>query len=108
VEAFYEPDWRSGKSVPTRIQRQDGKPMGIAGLWSGNSKALGREVLSFTMLTVNADHHEVMQNFHRPGDEKRMVVILDEADYDSLAVMPSRGRYVIHEEDASATPGGHG
>ena len=33
VEAFYEPDWRSGKAVPTRITRDDGQPMGIAGLW---------------------------------------------------------------------------
>lgn len=24
VQAFYEPDWRSGKAVPTRISRADG------------------------------------------------------------------------------------
>lgn len=34
AEAIYEPDWRSGKSVSTRIARADGRPMGIAGLWS--------------------------------------------------------------------------
>lgn len=34
------------------------------------------------MLTINADGHEVMQNFHKPTDEKRMVVILEEGDYD--------------------------
>ena len=34
AEAFYEPDWRSGKAVPTRIARADGEPMGIAGLWA--------------------------------------------------------------------------
>ena len=34
AEAIYEPDWRSGKAVPTRITRADGEPMGIAGLWS--------------------------------------------------------------------------
>jgi hypothetical protein len=28
---FYEPDWRSGKAVPTRIARADDLPMGIAG-----------------------------------------------------------------------------
>lgn len=33
------------------------------------------------MLTVNADGHPVFQRFHRPGDEKRMVVILDEKEY---------------------------
>lgn len=34
AEAFFEPDWRSGKGVPTRIARVDGEPMGIAGLRS--------------------------------------------------------------------------
>ena len=34
AEAFYEPDWRSGKAVPTRIALESGEPMGIAGLWS--------------------------------------------------------------------------
>ena len=35
-----------------------------------------------SMLTVNADQHPLMKNFHRPEDEKRMVVILDEDQYD--------------------------
>lgn len=83
VEAIYEPDWNSGTSVPTRIQRRDGKPMGIAGLWSSNSKAAGHEVLSFTMLTVNADDRALMRTFHKPEDEKRMVVILREDQYDA-------------------------
>ena len=33
------------------------------------------------MLTVNADGHPVMERFHRPGEEKRMVVILSPEDY---------------------------
>ncbi len=33
MQAFLEDDWRSGKGVPTRIARVDGKPMGVAGLW---------------------------------------------------------------------------
>jgi putative SOS response-associated peptidase YedK len=34
AQAIYEPDWRSGKAIPTRIERADGRPMGLAGLWS--------------------------------------------------------------------------
>lgn len=34
AEAIYEPDWRTGKSISTRITRADDRPMGIAGLWS--------------------------------------------------------------------------
>ena len=33
------------------------------------------------MLTVNADEHPVFRRLNKPGDEKRMVLILDRADY---------------------------
>jgi putative SOS response-associated peptidase YedK len=32
---------------------------------------------------VNADDHALMRNFHKPEDEKRMVVILREDQYDA-------------------------
>ncbi len=83
AEAFYEPDWRSGRAVPTRIARSDGQPMGIAGIWTGWRAPDGTIIRSMSMLTVNADDHPLMRNFHRPEDEKRMVVILDEAEYDA-------------------------
>lgn len=34
------------------------------------------------MLTINADEHPLMQRFHKPDDEKRMVVILPPERYD--------------------------
>lgn len=74
--AIYEPDWRSGKAVPTRISRTDGSLMCIAGLWERWKSPEGETVHSMTMLTVNADEHPLMRNYHRPEDEKRMVVIL--------------------------------
>lgn len=80
--AIYEPDWRSGKAKPTRIQRADGKPMGLAGLWAACRLPTGEEIHSFTMLTINADDHAFMRNFHKPEDEKRMVVILPENSFD--------------------------
>ena len=93
AEAIYEPDWRSGKAVATRITRVDEKPMGIAGLWASWKGPTGEQTLSFTMLTINADQHPFMQQFHRPEDEKRMVVILDEDDYDAwLAAPPTQSR----------------
>lgn len=49
--------------------------MSIAGLWE-RWKTPDGELHSYTMLTVNADDHALMQNFHKPGSEKRMVVIL--------------------------------
>ena len=83
ADAIYEPDWRSGKAVATRITSSDGTPMGIAGLWSSWSGPEGQVLGSFTMLTINADSHALMKNFHKPDDEKRMVVVLDEDSYDA-------------------------
>ena len=45
---------------------------------------------SFTMLTINAASHPLMQNFHKPADEKRMVVILPPEQYlDWLMAKPA-------------------
>ena len=82
AEAVYEPDWRSGRHVPTRLQRADGQPLGMAGLWDSWTSPTGQKCLSFTMLTINADAHPLMKHLHKPQDEKRMVVILQETDYD--------------------------
>jgi putative SOS response-associated peptidase YedK len=38
-------------------------------------------VFSYTMLTINADQHPLMNQFHKPTDEKRMVVILEPERY---------------------------
>ena len=81
AEAFYEPDWRSGKAVPTRIAHADGKPIGIAGLWSRWKSPKGEIIHSYSMLTINAAAHRLMNQFHKPADEKRMIVILPEAAY---------------------------
>jgi putative SOS response-associated peptidase YedK len=89
AEAIYEPNYESGKPVRWRISRRDGQPLGIAGLWGWwRDPRSGQEVLSFTMLTINADHHELMRRFHKPGEEKRMVVILEEAEYDAWLDCP--------------------
>jgi len=80
--AIYEPDWRTGKAIATRICRADGEIMGVAGLWEQwQNPDTGQVTHSYTMLTVNADEHEFMRNYHRPEDEKRMVVILSKESY---------------------------
>ncbi len=90
AQAVFEPDWRSGKAVATQIVRADGQPLGIAGLWSAWKSAAGW-LESYTMLTINADEHELMRNFHRPNEEKRMVVILPDDGYEEwLQASPER------------------
>ena len=80
VEAFYEPDWRSGKAVPTRFTRKDGELIGVAGLWE-ERKTLSGIQHSFTMLTVNADDHPLLNQYHKLTDEKRMIVLLPKGSY---------------------------
>lgn len=89
ADAIFEPDWRSSKAVATRIARADGEPIGIAGLWSSWHSPAGATVLSFTMLTINADDHALMRNMHKPGDEKRMVVMLPQAAYGDWLSAPA-------------------
>ena len=57
--------------------------MGSAGIWTGWRAPDGTIIRSMSMLTVNAYGHPLLRHFHRPEDEKRMVVILDEGDYDA-------------------------
>lgn len=76
ADAIYEPYYESGKAVRWRIERADGRPMGIAGIWERRIKDDGLPSWSMSMLTINADGHPVMGRFHKPGDEKRSVVIL--------------------------------
>jgi putative SOS response-associated peptidase YedK len=81
AQAIFEPNWSSGRAVSTRITRADGRAMGIAGIWSSWRSPEGAQVLSFSMLTVNAAENAFMCQFHKAADEKRMVVILEEADF---------------------------
>ena len=95
AEAIYEPDWRTGKHIPTKISRADGETMGIAGLWSPWKSPEGQWVNSFTMLTIHADDHPIFKELHRPDikrpadkQDKPMVVILNEDAYDAWLDAP--------------------
>lgn len=86
--SIYEPDWRTGKCIQTRFELVDAEPMCIAGLWSPWRSPEGEWVLSFCMLTINADEHPLFKDMHRPDpkrppghQDKRMVVILPAAQY---------------------------
>lgn len=83
VESFYEPNYDSGKAVRWRIERADGKPFALAGIWERRMGDEGPSHWSFAMLTINADDHPLMKRFHKPGDEKRSVVVLDPDDYEA-------------------------
>ena len=82
AEALFEPCYESGKAVRWCVQQPGDVPMGIAGIYRQWRGPDGRMLWTFAMLTVNADGHPVFQRLHAPGEEKRMVTILDPAEYD--------------------------
>ena len=76
AQMLYEPSYESGNAVRFAIANADGSPLGIAGIWEHRPGTDGETLLSFSMLTINADEHPLMRRFHKLGDEKRMVVVL--------------------------------
>jgi putative SOS response-associated peptidase YedK len=78
MEQFYEPCWETGKAVKWSIHRRDEQPFAVAAIWENwTDRETGEIVTSFSMLTINGDGHEVMGRFHRPGDERRSLVIIE-------------------------------
>jgi putative SOS response-associated peptidase YedK len=109
-ESFYEPCYETGKAVRWRI-RLAAEPMAIAGLWREWREPDGTLRFAFTMLTVNADKHPLMSRFHKPGDEKRSVVIVQPDEYEDWLSVRSTGEarsflilYRADEMTAEACP----
>ena len=69
-------------------------------------------IVSFTMLTANADQHPVMNQFHKPEDEKRTPVVIPKerfmdwfsADHEqamgmlTASLMPSMVAHALRED----------
>ncbi len=87
---FDEPNWQSGKNVWWRFQRADGLPWALAGLWNTwLDRTTGEVHESYTMLTINADVHPLMNRMHKPDpklpadqQDKRSVIPIEMADVD--------------------------
>ena len=91
ADSFDEPNWETGKNVWWRFRRADGVPWGLAGLWNTwVDRSTGEIVESYTMLTLNADHHPLMSRKHKPDpklgpgqQDKRSVVPIEIEDTDA-------------------------
>lgn len=83
AEIVFEPCWETGTAVRWAIQQPGQVPFGIAGIYREWRAPDGRTLFTFAMLTVDGAGHPIYQRMHRREDEKRMVLILPENDYDS-------------------------
>jgi putative SOS response-associated peptidase YedK len=100
--SFQEDDFRTGKAVPTRIARVDGRPMGVAGLWERWEGLDGASIVSFCLITVNANSHALMHRYQQPGAEKRMPAILNEGAYSAwLSAHPDKAREFLRAYPAN-------
>ncbi len=85
MESFYEPNYEvgeKGKSIRYRISRSDGMPEAASCIYERVvDRETGEIIFTFSMLTINATDHPVMKHFHKPEDEKRSIVILQDVDY---------------------------
>lgn len=86
MENFFEPRYESptSKSVRWKIEHADGVPLAAAGLWEWrpNGGPEDQPLFSFTILTINADAHPLFKQFHKVGDEKRTIVLLEPHEID--------------------------
>lgn len=80
--AVFEPNWEQPKHIRYAIGMADKAPFAVAGIWRAWDEEDGGRSHSFTQLTVNADAHPLMRRFHKPGDEKRSVIVVRADEYD--------------------------
>ena len=77
VDTFYEPKYIDGKSHWYAISHEDGDPFTVAAIYD-DAIIEGEKVRSFSMLTINANQHPFMKQFHNPNDEKRSIIVIPE------------------------------
>jgi putative SOS response-associated peptidase YedK len=81
VDGFFQPNYESGTPVRWFIKKSDGKPFALACLWDRWANIeQGKDIISFSILTKDASSHPLLKRFHRPGDSKRMPIIILEKD----------------------------
>lgn len=67
ARSFDEPCWETGQCVWWRFRPAAGGLWGLAGLWNTwADRTTGEIHESYTMLTINADHHPLMRRMHKP------------------------------------------
>ncbi|WP_290435226.1 SOS response-associated peptidase [Aeromonas caviae] len=105
MTGFFEPCYESGKAERWRISMADGMPFAVAGIWRAWEEEQGYS-FSFSQLTINADTHPLLRRMHKPGDEKRSLVIVPPDDYDAWlgCRIPELVRtYLVHQGVRSLT-----
>ena len=76
-EPYYGPERKNKQSVRWEIFRKDRQTFTVAAIWSEwTNRGTGETLLSYSLITINADHHPIMKQFHKAGDEPRSLVVI--------------------------------
>ncbi len=109
---FNEPYWGEDglTHTPWKFARADGRLLGLAGLWNRWHAPDGQALETYTMITINADNHELMRRMHKPErdkvgnvlppelQDKRMVVVLDDNVQDAwLRASPAEAEQLVQQ-----------
>ena len=77
VDQFYETKIVDGKAQRWAVKRKDAKPIFIAALYQ-IARVENQIVRSCALLTMTANDHPIMNQFHSYKDEKRSVIVIPE------------------------------
>lgn len=86
---FFEPKYVGGKSERWGIGMADESPFAVAGMWRGWIED-DVATYAFTQITINADNHPLMSQFHREFEE--VSGVKQRVEKRSLVVVP-RSKY---------------
>lgn len=89
--AFFEPCYESGRAQAHRIEPLTKRPFWLAGLWDCFHDSFNQDVWSFTLITINAEHHPLMSRYHGLNDEKWSVVVLPQETVIGWLNAPTQG-----------------
>ncbi|KUZ17351.1 hypothetical protein WI28_05415 [Burkholderia diffusa] len=86
---IYEPCYETGANVWHRIGLAGWRQLCVAGIWRTLQRPDGTEHHTMSMITVNGEGHPIFSRMHKPGDEKRAVVILRPGDWEEWLKTPN-------------------
>ena len=75
VQTIFDPKYVDGRAVRWGIYRTAQAPFTIAAIYQV-AIIEGEIIRSMSLLTINADNHPFMSQFHKPNDKKRSIVVI--------------------------------
>jgi putative SOS response-associated peptidase YedK len=117
---YQEPNWETGKNIWWRLRRADGLPWMLAGIWSEwTDPSSGEIVPNYSMITLNCDHHPLLNRLHKPDpklpddqQDKRAVAHIEPDDWqtwlygdvdDAMKLVRTQPSEVYDQADAQRT-----